>query len=308
MGYTSYSRDAYDNLKTSYVGKSTDDIFTSNKTRKISEDMSPLNLKVRESRDSDAHPQSLAIAIFLDETGSMGTIPEILVRKKLGPMMDILTQHGVKDAHVLFGGIGDHIYDRYPLQVGQFEAGADELTKWLTSLYLEHNGGGNSEESYLLAWLIAARHTSIDCFEKRGQKGFLFTIGDEANINSVPRDKMVSLLGYDPETEFTDKQLLVETQRMYHVFHIHVQQGSYKDDPAVLGYWRKMLKQNLIILDAYNDIAEVMAATVAAMLGGDLKNITDNLSSSTALAVKNAVSGLVELNTDIQQSGGVLNL
>ena len=49
----------------------------------------------------------------------------------------------------------------------------------LKMIWLEKGGGGNSHEGYHLPWYFAAQHTQIDCFEKRGRKGYLFTVGDE---------------------------------------------------------------------------------------------------------------------------------
>jgi hypothetical protein len=80
MGYSAWSDDAYVNLTSSksYASKSADEIFSNS----LSKDMTPMNLGIRESRDSDAHPTSLAIMVFLDKTGSMGHIPEAIVKKK----------------------------------------------------------------------------------------------------------------------------------------------------------------------------------------------------------------------------------
>jgi hypothetical protein len=117
MGYTSWSNDAYSKLKSSRTGKSVNDIFLNNSKGQISDRMSPFGIKFRESRDSDIHPESLSIGVFLDVTGSMGHIPEILVREKLGSLMNTLIAHGVAHPQILFGAIGDHISDRYPLRV-----------------------------------------------------------------------------------------------------------------------------------------------------------------------------------------------
>ena len=80
MGYTNWSRSAYANLKADYSKKSTNSIFKSNTTRKVADDLNPYGLTFRESRDSTAHPNSLAIGVFLDVTGSMRNIPEQLIR------------------------------------------------------------------------------------------------------------------------------------------------------------------------------------------------------------------------------------
>lgn len=44
---------------------------------------------VREARDSDEHPNSVPIAVFFDETGSMGRVPRV-VQQKLGGLFSLL--------------------------------------------------------------------------------------------------------------------------------------------------------------------------------------------------------------------------
>ena len=97
-----------------------------------------------------------------------------------------LIQNGIPDPTLLFLAIGDHECDKSPLQVGQFESGDPELDLWLTRTWLEKGGGGNAGESYLLAHYFAAYHTDIDAYNKRGKRGFLFTVGDEPGLTSLP--------------------------------------------------------------------------------------------------------------------------
>ena len=76
-------------------------------------------------------------------------------------------------AAVLFGAIGDanpHYGEVSPIQIGQFEGEAHLMDKWLTAIHLEGAGGPYGQESYEYAFYAAARHTSCDCFEKRGKK------------------------------------------------------------------------------------------------------------------------------------------
>ena len=286
MGRSTWSDDAATHISASYKSKSVDDIF---KTKTIASDMDPKNLTVRESRDSDVHPNSIAVMVFLDETGSMGEIPEAIARGKLGALMNTIIDNGVQDPQILFAAIGDHISDYYPLQVGQFESGTEELNKWLTSMNLEGRGGGQDMESYLLAWLIAGRHTSIDCFEKRNTKGFLFTIGDERSWNCVDAGRLKKLLGYAQAEDITDVQVLEEAQRLYNVYHIHINETGYRDDPTVLGYWKKMLGERLIVLDDYNAVCETIATLIAVQHGVDMKTVTSKFSAAIAGAVTTAL-------------------
>lgn len=305
MGASSWSNDAYSKLQKDYSTKSTAQIFTSDS---LDKEMSPKDVKFRESRDSDAHPESLAIAVFLDETGSMGSIPEILVRDKLGTLITTLIAHGVPDAHVLFGGIGDHYADRSPLQVGQYEAGTDELNKWLTKIYLEGNGGGQNKESYSLAWLFAGRHTSIDCFEKRDEKGFLFTIGDEGVHENIEKDRLKELLGYEFMEDISAEQLLNEASRMYHVFHLHIHETSTGKNGGIIDSWKKLLGERVIVVEDYNNVAEIIASTVAVVQGADLKKVVSGFDDDTA---KQVTSALVKVGSGLiskKQKEGIVKL
>lgn len=299
MGSSSWSSSSYDSLKKDYSTRSTADIFTHTKTKTMSKDMSPLGLTFRESRDSDAHPESLAIIFALDVTGSMDDIPDRMIRENLGKLMETLIAHGIEHAHVMPLAIGDHECDDYPLQVGQFEAGTDELTKCLSEINLEKGGGGNAGESYFLAWLTAARHTSIDCFEKRDIKGILFTVGDEPNLTKIPASRLKELMGYTEATDLTAEELLAEAQRSYHVFHIHVKEGSNGKSEHVMDGWRRTLGQRLIILEDRNDIVELVAATVAMMHGIDLATVTASFDAKTAASVSTA---LMHVDTSVAKS------
>jgi len=289
MGYSGWSSDAYTNLSRSYVGKSADDIFSSSAVS----DMLPKGVDVREARDSDEHPNSLAVMVFLDVTGSMGHIPEAIVKNKLGALMNTIIDNGVPDPQILFGAIGDHHCDRTPLQIGQFESGTEELDKWLTSMYLEGGGGGQNMESYLQAWLIAGRHTSIDCFEKRNEKGFLITIGDEKNWGEMDAHALKEIMGYAQGDTVTDEQLLEEAQRLYNVYHIHINETGYRNDAEVIGYWKEKLGERLIILDDYNALCETISTLIAVQHGVDMADVTSTFDAGIAGTVTTALATVV---------------
>lgn len=304
MGGSTWSQSTYNSIQDDYKTKSTAKIFTNTTTDNL---MNPKGIKFRESRDSDAHPATMAVMFWLDVTGSMGAIPEDLARHKLGALMNTLIAHGLADAQVFFGGIGDHHSDSAPLQIGQFESGTVELDQWLTKLFLEGGGGGQTMESYLLAWLFAARHTSIDCFEKRKQKGFLFTAGDEWCHDGVDARHLKEIMGYTENVDITREQILAEAQQMYHVFHIHINQGSYKDAPQVVNPWKKLLNERFLICEDYNTIAELVASTVAVVHGIDLKAVTSGFDSKTANLITNALAN-VSREVAKTDSSGVLAL
>lgn len=289
MGNSNWSSDSYARFASDFKSKSTDDIFGQNKSRTISNDLSPEGVLIRESRDSVLHPNSVAISVWLDVTGSMGKIPEIMIREKLNKLMETLISNGVADAHVLFGAIGDHYTDSYPLQVSQYEAGTEELVKWLTSIYIEGGGGGQTMESYLLAWMFAARHTAIDCFEKRNKKGFIFTIGDESTHTSLSGAKIKSIMGVAEAEDVSAEQLLIEASEKYEIFHIHINEGNYRNSERVLKPWRDLLGERLIILNDYNNIAELIASTVAIMHGASLQDVTANFDTNVATTIQTAL-------------------
>jgi hypothetical protein len=263
MGGTVYSSIS----RSSYAGeaksKTVDDIFKQNELHRIHKDMDPMGIIVRESRDSDVHPASIAVIIALDVTGSMGSIPERIVRKDLTHIMETLIEAGLPHLQIMFMAIGDHNSDSAPLQVGQFESGDQELAMWLENTWLERGGGGGSEESYPLAWLIGGRHTAIDCLEKRNQKGFLFTIGDEGFHKEYD---VVHITGEPSQKPYTAIQLLDFAKEMYNVYHIHANYTSYKDNAYVLGQWRNLLGQNVLMAKDDAGIAIQIADTIKSSL------------------------------------------
>lgn len=261
MGSTSYSLDAR-SLRADTLGyhtKTVDQIFTQSKKREVHELMNPKGLKVREAFDSVVHPETVPIILGLDVTGSMGKIPHDLVKDGLPKMMGNMIQKGLKDPALCFVGIGDHTVDDGPLQVGQFESGDEELDLWLTRTWLEGGGGGNDGESYLLAWYFAAFHTHIHSFEKRGRKGYLFTVGDEPNLRTLQGSAIRELVGAPFET-MSAEQLLRKAQEKWKVYHLNVMQGSQGRNS--LRGWKETLGDNCIQVDDYREISNIVADIV----------------------------------------------
>ncbi len=291
MGGGSWSTGNYNNIKQTYQHQSASQIFQ----KTIHKQNDPTKIVLRESRDSVEHPNSLGVGIAVDVTGSMGIIPEILIKQKLGVVMDNIIKHGVPDPQLIFVAVGDHYSDTYPLQPTQFESSTDKIDAALTSLYLEGNGGGNGGESYFLSWLFAARYTSMDCFEKRDIKGFWFSIGDEPIHDDINVDGQMKVFGKSFEKTITAEEALREAERSYHVFHIHVEhgRGSYGAPK-----WKQLLGERLIVLEDYENVAEVIATTIAMVHGIDMKSVTTQFDQKTQGVVGRA---LAHLNTGTVQ-------
>lgn len=261
MGYGSYSKEDYTmrSAAASYMSKAPEQIFTQ---RTIHDGMSPFGVKIRESRDSENHPNSVAIIFGMDVTGSAGDIPKDLVVNGLPTIMSGIIEAGIPDPQLLFMGIGDHKCDRAPLQVSQFESSDELLEKWLTSVWIEHGGGGNGGESYSLAHYFAAYHTAIDCFEKRGQKGFLFTIGDEPTHRHYPNHAIKNIFGVSEASDKTASDLLAAAHEKYEVYHFHLMEGSNGRDQSVINGWKEVMGDHCILVPDYRDIPHMVANIV----------------------------------------------
>ncbi len=215
----------------------------------------------RESRDSERHPSSRAVAVLFDVTGSMHHVPQIL-QQNLCRLFDLLVgRKYLADPAILVGGIGDATCDVAPLQIGQFESG-NEIDDDLGRLFLEGGGGGQRTESYELALYSLARKTAIDCHERRGQKGFAFIIGDEMPYRRVKRREVEHLFGDTISEDIPIKQIVAEVRERWELFYILPNLTSYYNDPEILGCWRKLLGQNVLLLDDPAGISELIAATI----------------------------------------------
>lgn len=221
---------------------------------------------VRESRDSDEHPQSLAIAVIFDVTGSMGGVPVVL-QSKLGKLMQTLVQRGYcQHPQILFGAVGDAYCDAVPLQIGQFESGL-EMDDDLGRIYLEGGGGGQVHESYDLALYFCARHTAIDCYEKRGKKGYLFTIGDEKPYQFNQRQQIKTHIGDQVGEDIPIEQIEAELQRRYQHFHIIPTNTFHGRELEVHEAWRRLLGERVLLLEDEATVCETIALAIGLCEG-----------------------------------------
>ena len=278
MGHAFYSStDRMSRAAVSYSAtKSRDDIFAQNRKGSIHTDMNPQGVVKREACDSETHPNTVPVQLYLDHTGSMGQVPEALIREGLPKLIGKLIQNGVPDVTLMFGAVGDHECDSAPLQVGQFESGDAEMDMWLERVWLEGGGGGNAGESYLLAWYFAGHHVYTDAFTKRGKKGFVFTVGDEPCLKALPISALKKIMGSTAvgESTYSLEDLLAQAQEQNHVFHIHVKHGTTTSnyvDPA----WKELLGQNLIVINDYTKLDETISGIILSHVDKDTKDTKD---------------------------------
>ncbi|MEU0489612.1 hypothetical protein ABZ249_10310 [Nocardiopsis sp. NPDC006139] len=296
MGSSHWSTDAYHARKAynASAGRSdfgyTDDVLSSvpRSKWKVHEKLDPKGVAFRESRDSDEHPESLAISVLFDVTGSMGRVPRVL-QTKLPALFGLLLRKGyVEHPQILFGGIGDATCDRAPLQIGQFESG-NELEEDLNNILLEGGGGGQVTESYELAMYFMARHTAMDCLDKRGRKGYLFLIGDEKAYGKVKAREVREVIGDDLAEDIPFPQILAELRRRFEVYFIMPSGSSHFTNDAVRSFWDEQLGQNVIHLEDLGAVSETIAVTIGL--------------SEEAIDLEEGLSDLADAGSD---AGGVV--
>src|SRR5512140_2302407 len=123
MGSGLWSTDVYDAASRMRAASGTSAFaYSDSGARVVHDALNPHGVTARESRDSDEHPTSLAIAVLFDVTGSMQRVPRTL-QAKLPQLLGLIQRNGYA-AHpqILFGAIGDATVDQVPLQIGQFES------------------------------------------------------------------------------------------------------------------------------------------------------------------------------------------
>lgn len=288
MGNSTYNPSDWTAYRATKSTQSQQQIFRSSN---LSPKLDPLNIKFRESRDSSVNPQSTPIIVCTDVTGSMGVLAETIVKHSLGPLFsEIYTRKPVTDPHIMFMANGDVYCDRAPLQVSQFEAGHKEIVEQLELTYLEGGGGGNGGESYNIPWYFAARKTVHDAFEKRGKKGFLFTVGDELPHDVLPKTAIKSFIGDTVERDLTSRELLDMVSKTYEVYHLVVNERGYRR--GIPTKWKDLMGDRAIELTSIDKLAEVIVSILEVAGGKDKNAVISSWSGDTSLVVANAIKDI----------------
>lgn len=265
MGGGRYSYEEHEAATQARAGLAKEQVFAQGSCHPA---MNPYKVTVREARDSAAHPASRGIVFAFDVSGSMGEIPLELACKTLPAFMkSVLTV--LPDPQVMFIAVGNAFESRSPLQVGQFESEDALIDRWLRDIHLE-GGGEWRGESYDLAMYFAAHHTALDCWEKRGQKGYFFMTGDEVWYLESDRAKLAQVIGDEVPAAIPIDDVVDALARTYHPFFLIPDQARAAHDGVEVN-WRRLLGDAVIVLESPADAA-LVAAVLIGIREGQLRD------------------------------------
>lgn len=274
MGSGSWTRDSfrsYSSTKKMSVGTDgsisgdyhAQDMF---KQRMIAPELDPKN-KMRECCDSTEHPNTIPVILGLDVTGSMGGAA-VEVAKNLNVVMTRLYEK-VADVEFMIMGIGDLAYDNAPIQASQFESDI-RIAEQLDKICFEGGGGGNSFESYTVAWYFGLRHTKLDCWN-RGKKGIVITMGDEPLNPYLPKSPLSRTTGDSLQGDVETEDLYEEASRKFDIYHLAVNdsQTSYRYyESEIKESFGKYLDENHLRTVSMDNIANAIVDIVTHAPGG----------------------------------------
>lgn len=264
-------------------------------------------IAVRESRDSADSPRSTPIIIGFDVTASMGYLAKELsvnaVNKTVTALYD---DKPVSDPHVMCAAIGDSKCDVSPLQVTQFEADIRMISQ-LTELYLEGGGGGNNGESYHLLWYFAAFHTVADCFEKRRDKGFLFTIGDDLCHPQLTASEIRRVFGDQTDYPFSNEELIRAASEKYHLFHINIENGNAYS-AEVSRKWKQLMPGHATVIEKKNIdcLSDLITAIIRVVSGMSVNEALQKADQTAAERIARAMS-FIEIHSESEQKKKIIS-
>ena len=176
------------------------------------------------------------------------------------------------------------------MQATQFESDI-RIASELTDLWFEKGGGGNHFESYPLVWYFAANKTKTDAWEKRQQKGVIFTLGDDGYPTKLTKPEIERVFGDKAYEDIDTRALLSQVSRKYDVFHLMVMDGR-SEQVVKLPKWRELMGERAIAVTDVNAIPEIIVSLLESVAGRDTEDIINSWDGDTQLAVRNALSGL----------------
>lgn len=233
---------------------------------------------------------ALPISVMLDVTGSNVGAARAFY-DKLGELMTLLAVQGwVKGARPVLQvlALDDYQYERDRwAQISPFEADGPTALKWIQSMCITSNGGGNQVESYEEMFWLLCHQNDLQAW-KRGGKGYLFTLFDEGlrpqvsarairdlyghtNVKSdeplgpnQSAQTVIDLPAYDIPTDDMVKELLGK----YEAYCMIDRNNHYYRDPVVHGTWTSRFDAERILpLDDPSEGVYMIAAIIGMQFG-----------------------------------------
>ncbi len=283
MGYGSYSASDWTKLKNSRQlsnDKSVEEVFT---RRSCEPKFDPKYIETRECFDSDDHPDTTPIVVGLDVTASMGYLAVKVATEALNELITKLYSTGaVKDPSLMCAAYGD-FSDASPLQVTQFESDI-RIAEQLLDIYFESHGYGEVVPTCL--WEFLSRHTNIDAINKRNEKGFVFTIGDEAAIRENDIDGTMKRVIGDTTDYGSREAVLKELQQKFYAFHIMIGKRNHKNEKLLPGHTINISREEI------GNIPEIIISTIQLQKGKELDEVVNQWEELDRPAIRAALSQL----------------
>lgn len=256
---------------------------------------------IREARDSEDSPESTPVIVGFDVTASMGYLAGELAKNSMNRLIErILGSEVIKNPQILCSAIGDCKTDKAPLQVTQFESDIRIISE-LLDLYLEGGGGGNGGESYNLLWYFADGHTDTDCFEKRGEKGFLVTIGDDNCHPDLCPSEIRAVFGDEILYSISNSELLRKVKKKYNVLHIHIEDENMSND-KVFDKWQILLPGRVSIIGKkdISYLADLIMAMIKVCQGDKVNDVLSEFDYETSRVLARSMAFVSEADTEKQ--------
>lgn len=256
---------------------------------------------IRESRDSEDSPESTPVIIGFDVTSSMGYLAGELAKNSMDRLIrKILRSEAIKNPQILCSAIGDCKSDKNPLQVTQFESDIRIISE-LLDLHLEGGGGGNGGESYNLLWYFAANHTVADCFEKRGGKGFLVTVGDDNCHPDLRPSEIKFVFGDTVSYPISNEELLRGVQQKYNVIHIHIEDENMPND-KIFDKWQTLLpgRSSVIGKKDISYLADLILAMIKVCNKETVNDVLSEFDYETSRILARSMAFVSEADTEKQ--------
>jgi hypothetical protein len=189
----------------------------------------------------------------------------------------------------------------------QLELRKDEKTNCLTSVQKDNVIVNIPNKSQTI--LSTIYKENLKSMKKRNKKGYLFTIGDEQLLGSLPKNSIENVFGDKSsiQNDIPIEDLFAMVSRDYEVFHIIVEEGSNcrYDPQAVIDSWTKVIGQRAIPLSDITKLSETIVSTIQVVEGEDKTKVSTSWKNGSKV-VERAIANINK--SDIVLDDGITTL